>query len=376
MEHLQSANDNEQDPDIQMASDSSPESPSAGLENCQNPPLAIDPHAMSIRLSDFSRYLPQVGSVPNSGLQSPGNTTTSDGSVQDFGGQGLLSPGAISDFSHSTQDTMPFSATVPGLSKLISQIQGSQGLLNNGHPTLPGTQSIGVHHDYQDSLSEFNAAHYTNNPILNATVPILSSLLIQIQGIQGFINNKNPAHLTPQPVDMHHQDLLNSHPIEPNNNQRLSSATSNTSLPGLNQFSSQLLLQNMLNASFPTPPTNLAAQIDFNTLLAGLWRSLTQKIMKHVSHPIHNGNAVEALNYILGGQNTGAQASNDEPCSSNAPNPSISQLMLFSNNNASANIFLVTPNSDYRCATSTAIRQKTASRQKIQPNFMLRSDGG
>ncbi|CAL2034292.1 unnamed protein product [Caenorhabditis brenneri] len=258
---------------------------------------------------------------------------------------------------------MPFSETVPDLSKLISQIRGSQGLLNNGHPIFPATQSIGVHHDYQDSLSEFNAAHYTNNPILNVTVPDLFSLLTQIQDSQGLLNNKNPAHLTPQPVDMHHQDILNFHPTEPNNNPRLNSASNGAMFSDHNLLSTHLLVQNMLNASSPTSPTNLAAQIDFSTLLAGLWGPLTRKIMKHVNHPTHEGNAAEALNYILDSAfndaflrdllaNNALSAHNAAASSTQLSTPPISQLMSFSNNIESAK----TSHQHTACSTSSLKR--------------------
>ncbi|CAL2034293.1 unnamed protein product [Caenorhabditis brenneri] len=91
MDHIPLTEEDKQDPGNRMPSDFSQESPPARFASRQNPPLAINPSAISILLSDFSQYLPQLESVPNSGFQSPGNTTTSDGSEKDFGRQGLMS---------------------------------------------------------------------------------------------------------------------------------------------------------------------------------------------------------------------------------------------------------------------------------------------
>ncbi|CAL2048028.1 unnamed protein product [Caenorhabditis brenneri] len=152
MDHLPSTKDNEQDPGIQLPSDSSQDDNSGFRSNSVR---------LAIHLANFSHFFP----TPLV-LSSPGNTAISDGSEKDFGGQGFMSPDANSDFSFLTHDTLPSDATVPDLSVMIFQILNSQSFLNNGYQNLTVTQSLGIYQAGQDSLLGFNAARATNNVML------------------------------------------------------------------------------------------------------------------------------------------------------------------------------------------------------------------
>ncbi|CAL2034294.1 unnamed protein product [Caenorhabditis brenneri] len=275
MDHTLLTKDDEQDPEIQEASDSSQDSPfdTSGLSS--------NPARLAINLADFSRFCP----APLA-LTSPANTFTSDGSTTSFGGRGLMSPDATFEFSYQTQDTLPSDATVPDLSVMISQILNSQSSLTNGHQTLPATQSVGIHKDDQEEFMNYNTGHATNNPMLDATAPDLFPLLAQFQGSENSLNNGQSSLLTPQAIDIHQDDpadLLKFHPTEPNNNPMLNSASNDALFSDPTLLST--LVQNMLNANSPTTSTPLAAQLDFNTVLAGLWGPLTQKIHNNTAIP-------------------------------------------------------------------------------------------
>ncbi|EGT37552.1 hypothetical protein CAEBREN_19659 [Caenorhabditis brenneri] len=252
MDHILLTKDDQQEPGMRMSSDSSQDDPSR---------LRSSSARLAINLAEFTHFFPAPVA-----LSSPGNTATYDGSAQDFGGDGLMSPDASSDFSFLTQDTLPSDAIVPDLSVIISQILGSQSLNNNGDSTLPGTQSVGIHQDDQGIFPKIDANY---NPMLDAFVPESS-----------FINNEHPAPLTAQPVDMHYQSILNSRPTEPDNNPMLNSASNGALFSDPTLLSTHLLVQNMLTKSSLTPPAFLAAPVDFNTTLTGLWGPLTQKSRK------------------------------------------------------------------------------------------------
>ncbi|EGT56797.1 hypothetical protein CAEBREN_14545 [Caenorhabditis brenneri] len=165
MDHLPSTKDNEQDPGIQLPSDSSQDDNSGFRSNSVR---------LAIHIANFSHFFP----TPLV-LSSPGNTAISDGSEKDFGGQGLMSPDANPDFSFLTHDTLPSDATVPDLSVMISQILNSQSFLNNEYQNLTVTQSLGIYQAGQDSLLGFNAARATNNVML--TYHALRSLAVMLQ---------------------------------------------------------------------------------------------------------------------------------------------------------------------------------------------------
>ncbi|EGT51881.1 hypothetical protein CAEBREN_26051 [Caenorhabditis brenneri] len=201
MDHILLTKDDQQERGMRMSPDSFQGDPSDFLPTSAR--LAID-------LADFSHFSPSPLA-----LTSPGNTATSDGSEKDFGGQGLMSPDANSDFSFLTHDTLPSDATVPDLSVMISQILNSQSLLNNGYQNLTITQSLGIYQAGQDSLLGFNVARATNNVMLNATAATISdrsALFSQIHGPNSLFDNG--SLLAPQTVDIHQddfKDFLNFH---------------------------------------------------------------------------------------------------------------------------------------------------------------------